>query len=171
MAIIGGGDIGTAIKESGIDRNDIVFFASGVSNSGETDKRQFQREYSLLVQQDRDFHLVYFSTLSIYYAESPYVRHKKNMEACIKKMFNKYTIIRIGNITFGSNPNTLINFITNKLKSNEPFEVQQVYRHLIDKFELIYWLKLIQVGKQDIMNITGRITYVPILVNEIKASL
>lgn len=171
MPIVGNGDIGTAIKESGIDRNDVIFFCSGVSNSKETDKKQFQREYRLLLEQDRDLHLVYFSTLSVYYGDSDYVNHKKNMETCIKKMFNKYTIVRIGNITFGSNPNTLINFITNKLKNKEDFEVQKVYRHLVDKHELIHWLKLIQIGKQDIMNITGKFTYVPILVNEIKASL
>ena len=167
--ILGSGDIGTAIKESGIDRNDVIFFCSGVSNSKETDKKQFQREYRLLLEQDRGLHLVYFSTLSIYYGDSDYVNHKKNMEMCIKKMFNKYTIIRIGNITWGNNPNTIINHFRNKVKNGEYISIDDVndYRFLVDKKEFIHWLKLIPVGSKNEMNITGKMISVPDLAQQI----
>ena len=36
MSIIGNGDIAMALREGGVDRDDLLFFAAGVSNSRET---------------------------------------------------------------------------------------------------------------------------------------
>lgn len=157
--IIGAGDISSAI----IDREDITFFASGVSNSRETNNDEFIREMRLLMNQPINKHFVYFSSLSIYYGEkTPYIGHKKHMEAIIKALFTSYTIIRIGNISWGKNPDTLINY----LKAHPEAEIQKVYRHIVDKDEFQYWLNLIPVGQKNEMNIPGKMVWVPDLVSD-----
>jgi hypothetical protein len=161
--IIGNGDIASAI----IDREDVTFFASGVSNSREIDINAHHREISLLRQQPKDKHLVYFSSLAIYYSDGLYVDHKLLMENHIINVFQSYTIIRIGNITWGKNPNTLINY----LQAHPEAEIQKVYRHIIDKEEFQYWLSKIRVGKKDIMNIPGKMVWVPDLVRDLKIKI
>lgn len=165
--IIGTGDIGSVLK----DRKDLIFFASGVSNSSEKRYSEFKRELELLKEQDYSKHLVYFSSLSIYYSDSDYARHKRLMEHYTRYYFDSSTIVRIGNIDFGKNPTTLINYLTRKISNNEPYEVKEVYRHIISKDEFLYWMDLIPVGVKNEMNIPGRRVWVPDLVKEIKTKL
>lgn len=160
MAIIGTGDIAQAI----IDHPQVIFFCSGVSNSQCTDTEEFERERALLLRQPKQ-HLVYISTLAVYYGESMYVQHKRVMENLVRYGFPSYTIVRIGNITWGSNPHTLINY----LRAHPEAPVQQTYRYLLDKEEFQHWLLKIRVGQKDEMNITGRMTWVPDLAASIKA--
>ena len=87
--IIGNGDLASVLP----DREDLIFFASGVSNSQETRESEYQREVDLLMKQNRDSHIVYFSTLASFYSRTRYVDHKLNMESLIKRYFKKYTII------------------------------------------------------------------------------
>src|SRR3990167_10764545 len=103
--IVGNGDIASALK----DRPGFIWFASGVSNSQETRESEYEREIELLSLQDMGEHLVYFSSLSLFYGNSRYVDHKWQMEALTKAWFPKHTIIRLGNIVWGDNPYTLIN--------------------------------------------------------------
>lgn len=160
MPIIGHGDISSVL----IDREDITFFASGVSDSKCTDPKKFKREEDLLKEQPRHIHLVYFSTLSIYYNWNPYVAHKKRMEQVVKDLFQSYTIVRIGNISWGTNPNTFINY----LKAHPEAEVQKTYRHIIDKDEFQYWLSMIPVKQRNEMNVPGKMWWVPDLAYELK---
>lgn len=150
--IIGNGDIAKVLP----DRDDFIWFASGVSNSLETRSSEFSREKDLLFTfaDERERKLVYFSTLSIFYKDSPYTRHKKKMEQYVK-MFPKYTIIRIGNIDWGTNPHTLINYLRNKRLRGEPLDIQNVYRYIIDQEEFIYWLSLIPDFNCE-MNVPGK---------------
>ena len=136
--IIGNGDIASVL----IDREDRLYFASGVSNSQETRESEYQREVDLLLKQDRSQHIVYFSTLSVFYANTRYTQHKRKMEGLIKE-FPHYTILRLGNITWGSNPHTLINYIRAKVLNHEPVEIRDVYRYIIEKEELLHWVGLI----------------------------
>lgn len=72
--IIGHGDIASVLK----DREGFIFFASGVSNSGETRESEYKREEDLLLKQNKNKHLVYFGSLSIFYnPHTRYTRHKK----------------------------------------------------------------------------------------------
>lgn len=158
--IIGTGDIAGAL----IDRPDVTFFASGVSNSSCTDIDKFQREIDLLMDQRRSTHLVYFSSLCIYWSDTEYADHKRYMEWLIKQHFPAYTIVRLGNISWGSNPNTLINYMRSHL--NAP--IRACYRHIIDKNEFQYWMRLIPVGKASEMNIPGKMWFVPELVEKIR---
>lgn len=157
--IIGNGDIASAI----IDKENITFFASGVSNSSCKDIREYSREVKLLISMPTDQHIVYFSSLAIYYYDAMYVDHKKVMESHINKLFKSYTIIRLGNISWGKNPHTLINY----LKAHPDADIQNVYRHIVDKDEFQYWLSMIRVGEKDIMNVPGKRFWVPELAKRI----
>lgn len=149
--IIGHGDIASVLQ----DREGFIFFASGVSNSQETRESEYQREIDLLMDQDKKKHIVYFSSLCIYYSEGRYARHKKHMEELIRKNFKHYTIVRLGNITWGKNPHTLINYFRNRKKEGKELEVRNVYRYVINKKEFLHWISLIPDWNSE-MNITGR---------------
>lgn len=166
--ICGNGDIAQAIKESGIDKEKITFFARGVSNSKEEREEEFEREKWELLNCRKDSHIVYFSSLCVYYSDTPYARHKKDMEILVSNYFNSTTIVRLGNISFGKNPNTIINYFKEKISRGEELSISNVHRHIVSKSEFIYWMGLIKPNVKDIMNITGELVYVPNLVEDIK---
>ena len=148
--IIGDGDIASVLK----DREDIVFFASGVSNSKETNEAEYQREKSLLMTVPDNKRIVYFSSLGVLDGTSRYFKHKREMEELIKT-FSKYCIVRLGNISWGKNPNTLINYFKNRVAEGKPFEIQDAYRYIVDEDEFLYWIDLIPNFNCE-MNIPGR---------------
>src|ERR1035437_2149422 len=119
--IVGNGLIATTL--AGMDHSNHVIFASGVSNSNETTHSMFQRETDLLLAQDRNKTLVYFSTCSITdptVSETSYVKHKIYIENLIKKEFQNYLIIRLPTlIGKTNNPHTFFNHIKNKVINNE----------------------------------------------------
>ncbi|KMQ66266.1 hypothetical protein ACM46_01580 [Chryseobacterium angstadtii] len=134
--IIGNGIIANAVKS--YDTNDVVFFASGVSNSLETRPSEFERELSLLktvMKEHQEKKLIYFSTLSIHdqsKQDSPYVLHKKTIEEYIKNNTENFLILRIGNIVGkGGNPNTLFNFLTSRINENNTFTLHLKARRLL----------------------------------------
>lgn len=149
--IIGHGNIARAID----DRPDVIFFASGVSDSGCTDQGQFNREVDLIYAMAQHRHLVYFSTLSIYISDSPYNEHKRNMESIVKERFQSYTIVRVGVIEWGKNPTTIHNVFKRKLAAGEPIELQDTYRWITPLKDFKYWLRLIRIGEREEMNISG----------------
>lgn len=145
--IVGSGDIASVLPK----RSDLLFFASGVSNSGETQEAAYQREKDVLYAQPLSSHLVYFSSLGVFTADSRYFDHKREMEFLVKEMFLVYTIVRIGNIDWGNNPHTLINY----LRANPVAEIQDAWRYIIDKDEFLYWIDKIPEWSCE-MNIPGR---------------
>lgn len=151
--IIGDGDIAQALQETD---KDVLFFASGVSNSQETREEEYQREKDLLLNQARDRRLVYFGSLSIFYGSNRYVQHKKEMEELVKDNFPNYCIVRLGNITWGKNPHTLINYLRSQFEQHEPLEIQDTYRYVVDKDEFLHWMGLIPSGFNCEINIPGR---------------
>ena len=159
--IIGNGDIASVLP----DRPDLVFFASGVSNSKEIRESEYQREIDLLMRQDVHKHLVYFSSLSIFYSKTRYTRHKMEMERTVKSYFEHYTIIRLGNISWGTNPNTLINFFKNQFKKGEPLDIQETHRYVVDKDEFLHWVGMIPSFDCE-MNIPGQFLTIKEIVNK-----
>jgi hypothetical protein len=160
--IVGNGDIASVLPE----REDLLFFASGVSNSLETRYEEFSREKKLLFDQDYNQHIVYFSTLSIFYKNSPYTDHKKRMEMYVR-MFKHWTILRLGNITWGNNHHTIINNFRNKIKSGEQLIIKDTYRYIVDKDEFLYWISMIPEWNCE-MSITGRRMKIVDIVKDIK---
>lgn len=161
MAIIGNGDIASVLPK----RRDRLFFASGVSNSLEKRESEYQREKKLLLKQSRQTHLVYFSSLAVFYGDNRYVRHKREMEELIKREFRRYAIMRIGNITWGTNPHTIINFFRAQLKKGHRLKIQETYRYVIDQDEFLHWINQIPDWSCE-MNIPGRRMKVSEIVDE-----
>lgn len=155
--MLGHGDIASVLPK----RDDLLFFASGVSNSQERRQSEYRREVDLLLQQPRDNHVVYFSSLAIFYSDTPYTRHKVFMETLVKKLFPTYTIFRIGNITWGKNPHTLINY----LRAHPEAEIQDVYRYILSKEEFLHWVAMIPEWSCEI-NVPGRMLKVRQIVDE-----
>jgi len=158
--IIGKGDIASILK----DRDDWLFFASGVSNSQEIKESEYTREKELLNQvflqtvplltQSKDRKIVYFSSLAAFYVDSRYYRHKREMEELVKT-FPSYAIVRIGNILWGKNPHTLINSMKERVKNGEPLEIRDEYRYVVDKEEFLYWVGVIPEWNVE-LSIPGR---------------
>lgn len=153
--IIGNGDIAKVLPK----RDDFLFFASGVSNSQETRQHEFAREKDLLFSfadqiAEKRLKVVYFGSLSIFYADTPYTRHKRRMEQMVK-MFENWCIVRIGNITWGNNPHTLINFFKNELARGRQLRIQDTFRYVVNQEEFLYWISMIPSWNCEI-NIPGR---------------
>jgi nucleoside-diphosphate-sugar epimerase len=149
--IIGSGDITKAIT----DNDSFTYFASGVSNSLETKQAMFNREANLLASITRVNTLVYFSTLSVYHKKSPYTKHKLAMEAYIRKNFSNYVILRIGNITWGNNPHTFINFFKRKLKQNKPIRCTKDIKYILNKKQFLLHLSMLPLKGKHTINIMG----------------
>lgn len=149
--IIGDGNIAKVLT----DRDDLTFFACGVSDSSCVDESQYNREYILLLQQDKGKHIVYFSNLATYYKNDRYTRHKIFMEDCIKNNFVSYTIVRIEVCEWVSNPTTILNVFKRKIKDKEDIQVRDEYRYVLSLDEFLYWIGLIKVGVKNEMNILG----------------
>src|SRR5512139_3351330 len=127
--IIGHGDIASVL----VDRAGFTFFAAGVSNSRETLESEYQRERDLLSAQDKKTHLVYFSSLCVFYLGTPYAVHKRHQELYVKANFERWTIMRLGNITWGTNMSTIINHFREQRRRGVPMDVQDTYRYIVDQ--------------------------------------
>ena len=160
--ILGHGDIASVL----VDREGFCFFASGVSNSGETRASEYNREYTLLLSQNPDLHLVYFSSLCVFYANTRYAEHKKFMEDMVRRFFSSHTIIRLGNITWGVNPHTLINHLRAQRRAGLPLDIQDTTRYVVDLGEFLHWMSLIPEWNCE-MNITGRRMSIRQIVDEL----
>lgn len=149
--VIGKGLIASVFGD--VDSDQVVFFASGVSNSLETDLNQFKREENLVLETlDKypDQVFVYYSTCSIYDSSkynSPYVLHKLHIEELIKEKAKQFLILRISNaVGKGGNPNLLMNYLYRMIKNRQPISIHQnAKRNLIDVNDVkILTLKFLQ---------------------------
>ena len=136
--IIGNGLIANLFREN--DRENVVFFASGVSNSLETDKSAFLREENLIrktIKENPNKIFIYFSTCSIYDSSkngSSYVNHKLKMEQIVEELADQYLILRVSNaVGKGGNPNLLMNYLVNAFHQEKEITVHTLAtRNLID---------------------------------------
>lgn len=125
--VVGNGFIASAFSQFQ-DSEDVVIFASGVSNSRETRPEEFLRERKLLeTYLTSDRLLVYFSTTSIFdqsLQDSMYILHKKDMEALIREKTQNHLIFRLPiMVGASSNKNTLINFLTESIEEGKEFKI------------------------------------------------
>ena len=136
--IIGNGLIANLFREN--DRENVVFFASGVSNSLETEKSAFLREENLLrktLEENPEKIFIYFSTCSIYDSSkngSFYVNHKLRMEQIVEELSRNFLILRVSNaVGKGGNPNLLMNYLVNAFHQEKEITVHTLAtRNLID---------------------------------------
>jgi UDP-2-acetamido-2,6-beta-L-arabino-hexul-4-ose reductase len=162
--IIGNGNIAKVL----IDREDLIFFASGTSNSSCKDNLEFERELNLIRSIDKSKHIVYFSNLAIYYKNDPYTNHKIEVENYIRNTFEYYTIVRIEVCEWVNNKTTILNVFKEKIKNKESIEIQDTHRYVLSLEEFLYWVSLIKPNTKNEMNILGRRMSILEIVNEIK---
>ena len=162
--IVGRGDIASILN----DREGAIFFVSGVSNSLEKRESEYERERKLLSEQDKTKCIFYISSITIDNKEkfevSRYLQHKKEMEDYIKNNFENYNIIRIGNITWGSNPNTFLNYIKNKIQNNESFFISDEYKFMITEKELLSLTDNLPLKSQNQISVFGKMVKVKDLI-------
>lgn len=159
--VIGRGTISQVIK----DRDGFIFYANGCSNRTPLTNEQKAKEFEEVSSYRRTKDMfVYVSGLNIYYSDSEYTKHKLGMEEFVKNHFSNYCIFRLGSVTWGDNPNTLVNFI----KNNPNAEAQQAYRYLHTKEELAHWFSMIPKQGKHEMNVTGKMVWMPDVIEEIK---
>lgn len=140
--IIGNGLLAQAFRPRFQSRDDVLVFASGVSNSRETDPEEFARERNMLTaaleqaRQQRQ-QLVYFSSCSIAdpdLANAPYVQHKQAQEQLVADGADQYAIFRLPQVVGRiDNPHTLTNYLYQTIASGDVFHVwTKARRNLID---------------------------------------
>jgi nucleoside-diphosphate-sugar epimerase len=140
--IIGNGLIAKAFIESGFNHNDYVIFASGVSNSNETDRKEFLREHTLLLQtieQNPNKKLIYFTSILSETISNEYYHHKKVMEKAIEIRTKDYIIYRIPQL-IGKicNKFNLIHFLKDSIENNKEITIYNgINRAIFDVQDLV----------------------------------
>ena len=140
--IIGSGFIAKNFKKKKllIKKYKLAIYASGVSNSRSINESNFKREKKKIINYKKKIAskiFVYFSTCSVFDPSrnnTPYVKHKLNIENLIKKNFKKYIIVRLPEVVgFSRNKNNLINFFYHKIINNNKFKLwSNSKRNIID---------------------------------------
>jgi nucleoside-diphosphate-sugar epimerase len=144
--IVGKGLIASAFLEAGFQSDQHVIFASGVSNSNETNTEAFAREWDLIQHHlGENTTFVYFSTTSIFDPTKqnlPYIRHKKEIEHWILRHARSYLLVRLPIMVGRSeNPHTLINYIVSAIIAQRPVSIHALAcRHILDIDDLVYLL-------------------------------
>lgn len=143
--IVGRGLIAGAFEKITLPHN-VLVFASGVSNSKETNQNQFQRELELLtktIEEHPNRRFVYFSTASVLdpqLAGEPYVLHKLRCEELIRTSCRLHLILRVTNVVGRTgNPNTVFNFFVDQIRNQTFFELwNNACRNLIDIEDVVH---------------------------------
>ena len=137
--VVGTGLLAKIFLSNSSDNENTVFFASGVSNSKETELENFEREKLLLertIKENKNKLIVYFSSCALVDDKtiSPYYTHKRNMEFLVETLSNSFLIIRLPQLIGQSNnQNTLINYLYDCIKAEHEFELwDKAYRYVID---------------------------------------
>jgi nucleoside-diphosphate-sugar epimerase len=168
--VVGNGFIAKAFEPWYSKDNGFLIFASGVSNSGNTEASEFDREANLLEQtiwQHPEKTLVYFSTCSIYdpsMGQSPYVKHKLAMEAMIQARHSSYHIFRLANLAGKTdNPHTFLNYFAQHIQSGSFFYLwKHAWRNVMDVADLVtIGHHILQQGlyKNEVVNIVNPASY------------
>jgi nucleoside-diphosphate-sugar epimerase len=137
--IIGKGLLAQSLTET--KHNSVTLFCSGVSDSLEKNPAAFERERILLMQQNKDKTLYYFSTISIFnpaHKNSLYVKHKIAMEELIRTDFKNFLIIRLPNVIgFGGNKSNLFPFLYDAIQFENEIKIHtSAYRYLFAAHDL-----------------------------------
>jgi nucleoside-diphosphate-sugar epimerase len=146
--VVGSGMIAKAFHHYN-NNDEIVIFASGVSNSKEDNDSLFEKEKNLLLHtrfNNVNKKFIYFSTVSVNdksLSNSKYIKHKIDMENVLSTIFSNYIIFRLPNIIGNTdNNNTFFNFFKNKIKNNEEIQIQKdASRYIIDMDDIIKYLQ------------------------------
>lgn len=141
--IVGKGLLARAFEPHFGGDSGVVVFASGVSNSLETRRPEFDRETALLkdwlAHEARRF--IYFSSCGVAAADAdlnPYMRHKQSMESLVLSA-SSGMVLRLPQVVGNTaNHNTLTNFLRDRIVAGEHFTVwARAERNLIDVDDVV----------------------------------
>jgi len=139
--ILGTGLLANAFAPVFADDEQILIFASGVSNSSELNPEAFARERVALQSALTAKHqLVYFSSCAVANAHqppTPYFQHKLEMEQLV--LSRGGIVFRLPQVVGRSrNPNTLTNFLFDRINQQLSFELWvAAERNLIDVDDVV----------------------------------
>jgi nucleoside-diphosphate-sugar epimerase len=168
--VIGRGTMAKAFSDF-TNNNNFLIFASGVSNSKETNREAFTREMTLLQETIGLYphlHIVYFSTCSVYDTEeqhSAYVQHKLAAEQFIQQTTQRYTIFRVSNVVSSTlQHSTIFSYLAHHIKNNLFFKLwKNAHRNLLGvedvKKIISYLLTQPKLSHNQIINIANPRSY------------
>ncbi len=168
--IIGNGMIAKKF-ESYRNIDHVCIFASGVSNSRETNAVEFKREFNLLkkvIKGNKNKVFVYFSTCSIEDKSlvlTPYIKHKKKIEKYIALSGIQYYIFRISQIVGYANNETLFNFFKKMIQEEKKIILlNKSTRNLIDiddVYKIVDFMVAKKIDLNSIINVASPFTVTP----------
>lgn len=135
--IVGNGMLARAFARYADDGR-VVVFASGVSNSGESDDAAFARERGLLDATAAAYpraRIVYFSSCGVAAAgnDTPYMDHKRAMESRVLSLPDALVVRLPQVVGHTHNPHTLSNYLCNQIIEGNEFVVwSRSERNLVD---------------------------------------
>lgn len=166
--VVGSGLLANAF-EAYIDNQEVVIYASGVSDSKEIIKGNFEREEKLLrkiINENQDKILVYFSTCSIEdnsVNKSLYVIHKKKMETLIQESHNKFYIFRLSQVVGEATNKTLVNFLFDSILNSKHMTINKKSTrnliHVDDIFKIVSYIIVNKIYSNEITNIATPYNY------------
>lgn len=141
MLTIGRGMMAGAFKECGAGDPGLLVFASGVSNSAESDALRFAREAALLsetIAAHPDHKIVYFSSCAIGFLHTPYYRHKLAMERLVEQSAARYLVCRLPQVVGLTANTTLVSHIVRSIRARTAISVlPNARRSLIDVDDVV----------------------------------
>jgi nucleoside-diphosphate-sugar epimerase len=158
--VIGNGLLGGAFLMSKENYDDYIIFASGVSNSLNTNNELFNKEKSLILNvlnENKTKKIIYFSSIMAGIINNDYYNHKLQVEEIIKNNSDNYIIFRLPQIIGNTgNKNNLFNHIKTSILNNEEVIVHEnVYRALIDIDDLVKLVNNLKASiNREIINIS-----------------
>ena len=171
--IIGNGML-AKVFEPYKNNDEVLVFASGVSNSKEKDQSNFHKEALLLkdaINKNPEKLLIYFSTCSVYdnsVNKTFYVMHKIKMENLIKKKCSRFYIFRLPQVVGLTRSPTLVNYLFTSILNNKKIDINQhSTRNLISADDVLVVASYLVESKIYINEITNIATPSNMLVVDI----
>jgi dTDP-4-dehydrorhamnose reductase len=121
--VIGNGSLATVFFDEFNSNDEILIFASGVSDSTENKEENFNREKNLLsetIKNNYEKKIVYFSSILVGFKETKYYSHKLEMENLISTTCKNFLIIRLPQVVGEKgNKKNIVNFFIECLINEE----------------------------------------------------
>jgi hypothetical protein len=135
--IVGKGLISSGFQSSKNDYTNYIIFASGVSNSKETNDSEYNREKELIlktINENKQLKIIYFSSVLVETTKNKYYQNKLDIENLIKTNSDNYIIFRIPQVIgYNGNPKNLFNFIKNSIVNETEITIDKnIERSLLD---------------------------------------
>jgi UDP-2-acetamido-2,6-beta-L-arabino-hexul-4-ose reductase len=140
--IIGNGMIASEFNLKSENYLNCIIFASGVSDSNETNENEFNREKFLIIKtinENRNLKLIYFSCVLVETIKNDYYNAKLKIEELVKNEASDYIIFRLPQIIGNNgNPSNLANFLWHSINNNLEITIyNDVERALVDVKDLV----------------------------------